>query len=217
MTWAAPTTDLRTLLSDGATDRYRFRKRVFGEINGTNLSFKTFEFRRITNFTTAAAPLGVYKNGVRLAVIAISADFPNTGEFTLVAAPVDGDLIEASYYSQWFTDAELENFNRLGTNWLGYGDTPGQLAQGLIPACINYAASEAYLKLAIRWRENASETYRVEDSPSPTASNQTDEFTKLAEAFKDRAKSLRDDYYTRQGQSLSPIFRSIQGNVRKMP
>lgn len=215
MSWATSTTDLRTLLSDGATDRHRFRKRVFGECNGTNTKFKTFEFRRVTDFTTATAPFGVYKNGV---LVSVASDFPDSGDFVLTTAPVDGDVIEASYYVQWFKDAELNSFLGEASGWLGLGVAAvANIPDGLIPAALKYAASQAYLKMAMRWREHKSEEFRLEDAPDPKRPTMTDEFIKMAEAFKKEARQLRDDFYTRQGQSLSPLHATVTGNVRKMP
>jgi hypothetical protein len=212
MSWATPTADLRTLLSDGATDRYRYRKRVFGELNGTNVMFKTFEFRRVTDFTTAATPLGVYLNGVRLLPAAIASDYPNTGEFTLVTAPIDGDVIECSYYVQWFLDSELTDFVVKATNWLGLGSIPANVPDGLIPAAMKFASAEAYLKMAMRWREHLSDTYRVEDSPKE-GTTVGDEYIKMSELFRKEATQNRDEYYRRQGQPLQPLWGVVVGNV----
>lgn len=217
MSWTTSTADLRTLLSDGPTDRYRFRKRVFGELNGTNTLFKTFEFRRVTDFTTAALPLGVFKNGTLLSTSAIAADYASSGEFALVSAPIDGDIIEASYYIQWFTDAELNEFLLRATNWLGLGDQVANVPDGLIPAAKEFAAAQAYLKMAIRWAEHMSEIYRVEDAPDKSTTDKIQSFRDLAEMHSKTAKSYRDDFYTRQGQNLQPLFGTISGAVRTMP
>lgn len=212
MSWATPTIDLRRLLSDGATDRYRYRKRVFGEINGTNTTFKTFEFRRVTDFTAAAAPLGVYVNGVRLLPVGITTDYLATGEFVLATAPIDGDVVEASYYVQWFIDAELDDFIVKATNWLGLGSTPANVPDGLVPSAMKFAAAEAYLKQAMRWREALSEGYRVEDAPKDGLTP-ADEFIKMSEIFRKEATQNRDEYYRRQGQPLQPLWGVVSGRV----
>lgn len=214
MSWTTSVSDLRNLLSDGPTDRHRYRKTVFGETNGTNHLFKTFEFRRVTDFTTAGTPLGVYKNGILLTSSAISSDYPASGEFTLVTAPADGDRIEASYYIQWFLDSELAEFLTSATNWLGFAGATSNLDPGLQPSALKYAASEAYLKMSMRWREYLSDMYRVEDMPSLEKDGKAQSFISMGETFKKEARALRDDFYTRQGQSLSPLFNSITGRVR---
>ncbi len=139
MTWAAPESDLRTLLSDNAEDKYRYRKKVFGNTDGTNVLFKTFEFRRVTDFTTAAYPLGVWVEGVLLTSTDIASDNPGSGDFELAAAPTVRQKVEASYYIQWFLDVEIQNFLRLASNWLGMGDDYTQISPQLRPAALKYA------------------------------------------------------------------------------
>lgn len=218
--WITAVFDLRTLLSDGPEDRYNSRKRCFGEVNGTNNTFRTFEFRRITDFTTATTPLGVYINGTRLSESDISTDYLNTGEFVIGASgsiPVDGDVVEASYFNQWFLDSELQDFLKVASNWLTSSDDYTQIVGGLTPSALKYAASEAYLKLAIRWRTFLSEQYRVEDEPKKPGTGPADEFIKMADTFREEALKSRDEFYTRQGQALQPLFGSVLGNVRRMP
>lgn len=218
--WITAVFDLRTLLSDGPEDRYNSRKRCFGEVNGTNNTFRTFEFRRITDFTTATTPLGVYINGTRLSESDISTDYLNTGEFVIGASgsiPVDGDVVEASYFNQWFLDSELQGFLKVASNWLTSSDDYTQIVGGLTPSALKYAASEAYLKLAIRWRTFLSEQYRVEDEPKKPGTGPADEFIKMANTFRQEALKSRDEFYTRQGQALQPLFGSVLGNVRRMP
>ena len=213
MSWTTSLTDLRTLLSDGPTDRFRFRKRCFGETNGVNMLFKTYEFRRITNFTSATTPLGVYKNGVLYSGSDFTSDSPDTGDFKLKLAPADSDLIEASYYVQWFLDTEINLFLKYASLWLTSSEAIANTPPGLIPAALKYAAAEAYLKMAMRWREHYSEMYRVEDAPDPEQKGMADEYVKMSESFREQATKNRDEYYTRQGQSLQPLFSAAIGHV----
>lgn len=218
MTWSTAATDLRTKLSDNSTDRLRAFKRVLGNLNGTNLTFKTFEFRRITNFTTAASPLGVYLNSVRLSTAAFSSDDTGTGYFSLLTAPVDGDVLEATYYVQYFTDAELIIFLRSACNFLALGDDYTNIPGGLQAGALEYASAEAYQKLALRFADTMSDTYRMEDMPDKDRQMIIDSFkTAAAAAFKE-AKEKRNDYYeNRQGQALAPLFGTNLGNVRDVP
>lgn len=216
--WTSAVTDLRILLSDGPTDRYNSRKKCFGEINGTNNTFRTFEFRRVTDFTSAQAPLGVYINGTRLSETVIGPDYVDTGEFVIAATgsiPVDGDVVEASYYNQWFLDSELEIFLGTASNWLNSTIDYTTIVNGLRPCALKYAAAEAYLKMAQRWRTWLSEMYRVEDEPKKPGQGPADDFVKMSEDFRDQALKARDEFYTRQGRSLQPLYGSILGNVKK--
>ena len=214
MSWTTGVADLRLKLSDTPIDKLRAFKRVFGQIDGVNKVFKTFEYRRVTDFTTAAAPLGIYKNQVRLSAGAIASDDLGTGFFELVTAPAAGDVLEASYYVQFFLDSNLEDFLRLSTSWLGLGIDHTVIPSGLQPAALQYASAEAYQKLAMRFAEHASETYRLEDSPDVQRFKLVDEYKRMSEDCRKEATVLRDQYYTRQGQSLQPLFAVNRGNVR---
>lgn len=215
MAWLTAKEDLRVLLSDGPTDRYSFRKQVFGDLNGVNVRFKTFDARRVTNFTQT---LGVFLNGSLLDTSALSTDDTYSGEFVLQTAPLDGDVLEASYYTQWFLDAELDNFLRDAALWtVGTFDVT-QMVNGLIPACKKYAAAEAYLKMAVKWKDHLSSGYKVEDAPNPDADSRTNSFLDMSKAFRQEALDARTEYYqTRQGQAFQPLFGSIAGRVRSMP
>lgn len=202
--------DVRAKLSDGNQDKFGFRKPCFGLTNGDNTTFKTFEWRRVTDLTDTEFPLGVFVNGES---VSVSEDFPDTGDFQLSDAPVDGDKVEASYYSQWFSDDELRKFLVKATQWLGMGRDFTTLQDVIIPAALEYAASEAYAKLALRWAVRVSEMYRVEDAPDEKRMAIVDSYKAAAtQALKD-ATEKRDAVYTRQGQSLAPLFRNIAGHV----
>lgn len=211
MSWATALDDLRILLSDGPTDKYNYRKATFPAPNGTNVKFKTYEFRRVTDFTMVASDLGVYVNG---ALVAVASDNLATGEFTLSVAPSDGDVVQATYYNQWFNNTELESFLKSASNWLAFADNYAGVPGGLIPAAKKYAASEAYLKLALRWSQMQSEQYRVEDAVNPRNQAAVDSFMNLSKGLREDATTLRDQYYTRSGQSLQPIFVTIPGGVK---
>jgi hypothetical protein len=219
MAWTTAVDDLRTKISDGPTDKLRALKRVFGQTDGVNQVFKTLEFRRITDFTLVdeEGPLGIYYNGTKSgpATTLLEYDNPETGFFKLLdEAPGNGSIVEATYYVQWFLDSELESFLRLGSNWLGLGDNYSGLVQGLRPAAIFYAASEAYSKLANRFSEHMSETYRLEDMPDVKRMEIIAAWKAAAKESMDAALQARDDFYRRQGQSLAPLFGTARGAVR---
>lgn len=216
MTWSTSIADFRNLLSDGTNDKLRYRKPVIGSPNGTLLAFKTFEFRRLTDFTAASPPpnLGVFVNG---ASVAVTSDDLTSGEFILTTAPIDGDVVEATYYIQWFLDAELAIFLKSSSQWLLMGPDETVVPDGLQPAALAFAAHVAYQKLALRWAEHMSEVYRTEDAPDKNRMQLVDEYWKMSMGYEKEAKDLRDGYYGRSGQSLSPLFRSSSGRVREIP
>lgn len=213
---AAATTDLRTLISDGPTDKNVYRKKLFGDTNAVNTYFRSFDRRRVTNFSdpTLAFPLGVFINGVRVANSGISADDPLSGEVTLATAPTNTQRVEASYYYQWFLDNECALFLQNATQWLGLGVDCTQIPDGLQPAALYYAAQEAMHKLCIWWSERQADMYLVEDKPDEKNASPVDMYRRLAEDYRKKSIELRDNYYKRQGQSLQPIFVSLKGAVR---
>jgi hypothetical protein len=219
MSWPTAVLDLRTKLSDGTQDRLRAFKRVLGDVNGTNTIFKTFEYRRITDFTSSVGFMGVYKSGVKISNADVVTDDVNTGYFQLAAsaAPLGTDVVEATYYVQYFLDSELEGFLRLASNFLAGGDDYTAIAGGLQNAAINYAAAEAYQKLALRFADTMSDTYRLEDNKGENEKIAL-QFKKSSEEARNESKKLRDDYYeNRQGQALAPLYGLGLGNRRDVP
>jgi hypothetical protein len=212
--WTTAITELRTLLSDKPDDRYCYRKKLFGTIDGVNKTFKSFEFRRSTNFTTATAPMGVFLGGVQLTLLQIASDDPTSGELTLVTAPTDtGVNITATYYYEWFTDIELGEFLTGASRWLQLGDDYTNVTGGLIQAALYFAAKDALRKMAMRWATRASNTFLLEDSPKKEALETAAMYGNMSEAYEKSADKYRDDYYKKSGQSLSAFSVSNWGAV----
>lgn len=205
MSWDTAVDDLRIKLSDGPTDRLRAFKKALGIADGTNTRFKTFEYRRYTDFTVALPPEGIYINSIPLPATGVATDATGSGFFTLLAPPDANATVEATYYLRWFLDNELDEFLRIANNWLGMADDYSNLDTGLRPSALDYAAAEAYTKMAMRWVEAMSEVYLLQDAPRDAASQEVNYYKGMADLFRKNAKSLRDDFYTRQGQSLSPL------------
>lgn len=213
MSWTAALTELRQLLNDDSTDKPRFRQQVLGQVNGTNKAFRTFEPRRVTDFTTAIAPFGVYKNSSATPET-VTTDNLEFGQFVLSTAPTAGDTLEASFYVQWFTDTELNAFLLDSANWLGTG-TVVAIQQGLQPAAKKYAAAQAYQELAIRWSQDLSMQFKSQDIDPET--KPINPYTSLANQFRKDATDSRDQFYKRQGRPYQPLFKSVAGNVGDVP
>lgn len=216
MSWTTAESDLRTKLSDNATDKHCYRKKIFGELNGVNTRFKTLEFRRLTNFKNdPPGPLGIFLGGVLLTNADIADDNPPTGDFSLaVAPPDDGSSLEGSYYSQWFTIEEIQLFLRSACNWLALGDDYVNIQPGLRPAAMAYASAEAYQKLALRWSQMLSEQYMLNDAVEKDRFAIVEAYQRSAKQYRDAAYKDRDDFYARSGQSNIPYAGSINGSVR---
>lgn len=210
MSWTEALSDLRTLLSDHSTDKLRHRKSVFGTVDGTNKRFKTYEYRRVTNFVSDVEPLGVFVDGNLASIVC---DIPVVGEFVLVTAPTSGQTVEASYYSQWFIDSELEVFLKDATNWIGTVTEYQGIPQGLRPAALKYAEGEAYQKLAMKYTEWYSQMYRLEDQQAKERDAIIKSYMDASEASFERARENRKSYYERQDQGLAPRSKSIAGAI----
>lgn len=220
MAWTSALTDARAFLSDGPLDKYNFRKRCFGEINGTNDAFKTFDTRRVTDFTTSTFPQTIFKNGTSIPATGVSADYPISGEFILSSSyiPIDGDIIEASYYFQWFIDDEIVSFLQDASRWLASSiDYTNTIPDGLVPAALNYMASLAFTKISQRWKLFMSDMYKVEDAPHDNPNARVDDFIDLAKSYREIAVKLKVEFFTRQGRALQPLFGTVIGNVRPLP
>ncbi len=219
MGWADAATAyiaLRNLIKDNDQDKLCATKAVLGELNGSNKTFKTFEYRRLTDFSSSGTswPLGIYMNGSMLPSSGVNRDDPDSGTFELTSAPDDRDSIRASYYYHWFTDVELESFLQNASTWLGQGTNYLNLVDGLNAAALRFAAQEAYVAAAMKYSTRMSEVYKLEDAPSEEILKALDAFRGMAKDFMKSATALRDDYWQRQGQPGAPNVAFSLGSVR---
>jgi len=216
MPWTTAKVELRELLNDNNNDKLRFRKRVIGTCNGSNVIFKTLEFRRLTNFITPTAPFGVFISDAATAAT-VTADFPEIGSFQLATAPANGDFVEATYYVQFFLDAELDTYLTSACRWIQSSDDFTKIPPGLQPAALKYGAADAYEKLASKFQEHLSDTYRTEDAPDEKKTSLVSEYRTLALKYREESAKLRAQFYTRQDQALQPLFANNLGAVPDVP
>lgn len=211
MSWTTALADLRSQLADNTQNRLAHRKKVFGDLDGTNTVFKTFEPRLISDFTAPVPPAGVYLGGVLQTVV--SHDLVS-GEFELASAPTDnGQALLATYYYQWFLDTELTQFLTNAANYLLTQPDFTQMPNGLIPAALQAASGDAMRFLALRWAERASTTFLLEDAPKKESLGIADTYAKQAKLYADGAEKLRNSFYTKNGQALAANFGSSWGRV----
>lgn len=213
--WADPIGDVRKILSDGPTDKLCYRKQVIGQQDGTNLTFKTFEARRVSPFVSATAPIGVYLDNQ---TVTVASEDLESGEFTLTSgAPTDGQALRATYYSQWFTDAEITQFLVSAAEFIGQADNYTSIGEDLRPAAKEYAAGTAYQKLSAKFAQNLAETFQLYDAPDQKRFDPVQAYMKISESKIKLAFKLRDDVYAgRKGQSGAPISGVVQGRVRNV-
>lgn len=212
MAWSTAVTDVRKILSDGATDKLCYRKKVIGEINGTNVTFKTFEIRRISSLVTPTGPTGAFTDsGV---AVPVTSEDMESGEFVVTTAPADGTSLVASYYYQWFNDDELTEFLTDASEWIGNGADFTTLGEDLRPSAKEYAAHKAYQKLISRMSVNLAETYQLYDAPDQKRFDPVAAYMKISQGKYDLALKLRNDVYTgRKGQAGAPRSGTVIGRV----
>ena len=215
MSWTTAVSDVRVVLSDGPTDKLRYRKAVLGNIDGANTTFKTFEARRITPLVSASAPLGVYVNS---AIVTVSSEDLESGEFYLASAPAAGSSVRVTYYVQWFDDSEITQFLTTSSEWITGADDFTQIPNNIWPAAKTYAAASAYQKLVTKFAMNLAETYQLYDAPDAKRFDPIKVYGDMSETLFKLAFELRDDVYkNRQGQALAPIARTLRGRVKDVP
>lgn len=213
--WTTAIADVRKIISDGPTDKLCYRKKVIGEVNGANLTFKTFEMRRISDLVAPISPAGVFDDaGV---AIPVSSDDATSGQFVVTTAPINGTSVVATYYYQWFTDDELSEFLTDASEWIGNGTDYSTIGEGLRPGAKEFAAHKAYQKLVSKMAVQLAETYQLYDAPDGKRFDPVAAYMKISKDKFDLATKLRDDFYTRKGQALAPRSVSIPGRVRDVP
>lgn len=211
MSWTDSVLDLRNLISDGPTDKFSYRKQVVGDADGVNISFKTSESKRITNFSqTLTPPQGIYVNG---ALVTVTTDYPTEGEFVLALAPANGSRIEATYYSQWFDDTQIGRFLTSAVQWCMSISDITAVPDGLQPATLHYAASEAYKTLSLLFVRSLSSTYKFEDDKSDGVNPVAKTYANSAKTELALAEAIREQYFKRNDQYMAPYSRSLQGRV----
>jgi hypothetical protein len=190
-------------------------KKILGVVDGINTIFKTFEYRRVTNFTTATFPLGLYLNGTAIPLGNIIQDDLESGTFQLQAPslPSNTSKLTGTYYYKWFDDSELDQFLQNASSWLGYGTSYVNLDDGLNAAALRFAAQEAYEKAAAKYSTRASQVFQLEDAPTEDIMKSIEAFKEMSEGFLEKAETMRDDFYKRQGQPLAPLFGFALGRV----
>lgn len=133
---------LRSLLGDGATDKYEFMADVVPTPNGLVSKFFVGRTR------LADTPL-IYLAGE---AVTGTVDLP-TGTFELEVAPTGA--VQASYYYRWFTDAELTTFLSDACLLLRYtGIDDSAMPEGVRPIVAEFACYYAYRRKAAEWAES---------------------------------------------------------------
>lgn len=208
---------LRVLIGDDENSKYSHKKKVYGKINGTNKVFRTFNVKRITDFTKANQfPVGIYLNNSLIPSSQVVKDDVISGEFELSIAPGVNDVLEASYYYQDFLDDELDGFLKNSSFWLGYDGTIASVPNGLLPALLHYSAHEAFMRMSHLTMRRLSDVYKSEDQINEEERKQSSFYFEMSERFLEMAIELRNSFYSGKGQENKPSFSIIRGRHRNV-
>lgn len=128
-----------------------------------------------------------------------------TGIVTFTAAPTSGVTIIADYNYYWFSDAQHTQFlnEAAGNLLLSASPDPTTVVQGLVPAMMQYALGNLLKARASQYAERYA-TSGSDASQSVDAVAKV--FLALARGAEKRGDELRDSYYKKQGQGLTPAY-----------
>lgn len=145
-------TSLRSLLGDNPGDKFEFKTDVFPTPDGVTTRFFVGQTR------VSPGTLEVYRNGVLLQAVSGAAVNETKGEFTYEAedGPLKACLLQASFYYQWFTDAELTEFLGEAANMLSLESPSGDFSVGLRPTLMSWACYNAYMRKAAEFAETVT-------------------------------------------------------------
>lgn len=181
---ASAVSSLRSLLGDGVTDKYEFKTDVFPTPDGVTRRFFVGETRLVPD------TLEVYEASVEVAVSG-TPDYVK-GSFDLAVAPSGNTSLTASFYFQWFTDAELQSFMDTSTNILGFTDiTDPALVSGIRTVIMHFAAYNAYMRKAA---EHADSVVATAAGYTADQSRSHPNWRELAKTALATAKELLDYY-----------------------
>lgn len=136
---------LRSLLGDGPSDKFEFKADVYPTPDTVTTRFFVGQTRLVDG------TLKVYLNGQELAPSGVVDINTMRGEFALPTAP--SGTLQASFYYQWFTDAELMEFLTDAASLLNRSGISDDFEVGLRPALLQFACYNAYMRKAAEFAE----------------------------------------------------------------
>lgn len=194
---AALTTSVRTLANDTLVSNLIRNETPAGTNDGANTKFRTQQ-RNIV-----AASLYYTINATYRSQVGLTIDDAAQGLFTISPAPAaaTAGVWYIDYYFNWFIDTDYTEFlNDSARDLLGISD-PTLVADSLIAALLQYALGYFYQRRASYYADKyASSGGQVGQTVDVVTKN----FQNLANAAFKQAQTLRDQFYTRLGQSKAP-------------
>lgn len=206
--------ELRQIIADTASNKRTSGKRLIGNVDGVNKVFTTYDKRIV------ATTLQVFEGDTQLNK-GFSLDDAIAGQISFTNAPAVQTVLTATYYWQWWLDAEVINFLNKGAETCGIVDPNANVAPPLKPsdqayllvpgglkaAVLKIAASYAFDAIAAYMfaRRHSSE-YLVEQDGNDDEgySKLIDSCNKMSASNLKNGMLLRDDFYKSQGRQYKP-------------
>jgi hypothetical protein len=203
--------DLRRFLNDGPSDRPVKMKQVVGLIDGANKQFMTWEDRLVDG------TLVVSVDFVDLAGSQVTVNDSTFGIFTLVAAPQPGQIVRARYYHQFFTDAELDESLQMAAIECVDGDDITLVPLMLKTAALNFGGHFSYQKQAIRWANQMSTRFVLEEQPTEQdLQTKPSHYRQIAQDYWKQGVIMRDGAYMRRGRRNAPAVAVNKPRLRPL-
>ncbi len=158
---------LRSLLGDGASDKFEFKSDVFPTPDGVTRKFFVGQPRVVPDTLSVYVDGNAAVSGAPSGVVAVDYE---TGTFDLGTAPSGSVQVQASFNYQWFTDEELADFLTNAGTLLNFDTiTDPALPVGVRAATLDFAAYYAYMRKAAEWADSLKATaagYEADQSKS---------------------------------------------------
>ncbi|MBL0233237.1 MAG: hypothetical protein IPQ08_06190 [Chitinophagaceae bacterium] len=215
MPYTLALTELRQMLDDSPFNKKVSKKKLIGNIDGSNVRFISYDKR-------------LYSDTLQVFVGEESVGFTLVddvgGEIDLTEPPSGNVKVTASYYWQWWTDSELKNFLNKGAEMVGqsvtttidnaYLNIPSGLKTGSLLIASSLAARALISFIVLR--KHSSEFLLEQDGNSDSNYDATLKTLQLlADMNWKNGIEQRDDFYKRQGRRNSPAFGIKIGQNRR--
>jgi hypothetical protein len=194
----AATAALRTRLGDAETDHYEFAVDITPTPDGVRKQFFVGRTRLV------AGTLSVIHSGLAYTAYSINAV---KGVMEATGSAPTG-AVQASYYWQWFTDAELAAYLLDACESLGYtAVTDEALPVALRSVVVDLAAASAYTRKAAEYAESLSAS--APDGYNLTTGQSHPNWIGLAKAMTASAAEKYERYLTNPLTRAKPRLRHV--------
>jgi len=203
-------TSLRLLADDGPDSKVVYEEKITRATTPADGSNKIFRLSSIPVVTSSIYITIIGTGATYRTQTGFTLTDAANGIITFVTAPNpgagSGNGVYADYNYQYFSDEKYLEFLVEGSENLQLSQTPpdpSTVVSGLVPALLQYGLSmffkARYAQYASRYASTGGQAGHSVEVVGQT-------YLKAADMAEKRADKLRDDYYKKQGQSLTPAY-----------